>query len=324
MRLAFVFQSYFCILPLIVCAGQRTLGQKPHADDHHRPRVILGILEDLPGHYTGEPDFRAVRVVFQKVDGDWKAFPTNCSDQECLKTLTKSYPGQVNWTIAFEGRNIGRVTSQVPNDFAWYAEVGLEKILGSAPIPTIGKQSEEYAGWNGKPVYRPLAAVSETNFKDPDGWKHTQLTPDQIALVRQSFRKMFPSVSNCRNPEENLPKPWKYRDGEIKLSMAYSSRHHWLLAKISLEGYACDGPIDDGGAFDSQWYGIDPAGEVRHIGSGMSLLDAGDYDSDGRSEVLFTVSGYAEGGYRLFYHDFSKSAEFLLAITDGKERPLSE
>jgi len=42
----------------------------------------------------------------------------------------------------------------------------------------------------------------------------------------------------------------------------------------------------------------------------MWLVDAGDYDNGGKSEVLFAIDGYNMGGYRLFYDDFSRSAEF--------------
>jgi hypothetical protein len=273
--------------------------------------VVVGVLEDLPGHYVGESDFRAVRVIFHRIGGEWTAFPTQCEDQQSLKALTKSYPAEVNWTIALNGRDVGSLKTHVPDDFAWYSEIGIEKILDSGPVPTIGKQSQQYSGWNGTPVYRPLVAVSKPNFSDPDDWKRAQLTPGQVAKLRLNFRKKFPKVSNCVNPEANLPKPWKYRDDDIRMGSTYSSANHWGLAELNLAGYACDGPIDDGGPFDSQWYIVNPTGDVRYLGSGMWLVDAGDYDNDGKSEVLFAVSGYDEGGYRLYYADFRKSAKFL-------------
>ena len=38
----------------------------------------------------------------------------------------------------------------------------------------------------------------------------------------------------------------------------------------------------------------------------LTLLDAGDYDGDGKSEVVFFLSGYNEDGYALFYDSFRK------------------
>jgi hypothetical protein len=58
--------------------------------------IILGVLEDTPGHYVGDPHYRSVRVVFRKEGGDWKAFPDNCRDQKCLSSVTAEYPSAVN------------------------------------------------------------------------------------------------------------------------------------------------------------------------------------------------------------------------------------
>jgi len=279
-----------------------------------RPTVILGVLEDLPGHYAGESDFRGVRVVFQKSGSEWRAFPTKCEDQKSLIYLTNSYPGEVNWTIAFDGRNLGRVTSHAPADFAWYSEIGVEKITSNGPIPTIGKQSAEYSLWGGTPVYRPLVAVSKPNFNDPDSWKRVELADNQIDAVRQKFRAKFPKVGNCKNPEENIERPWKYSDEDIRVISAYSSKSGWSLVQVGLTGNRCDG-WDDNGPFNGQWYLVRPSGETEFLSANMSLVDAGDYDNDGKSEVLFAIGGYNTGGYRLYYSDFNKSVSFVFHYT---------
>jgi hypothetical protein len=51
-------------------------------------------------------------------------------------------------------------------------------------------------------------------------------------------------------------------------------------------------------------------GVVRYLGSGMFLVDAGDYDSDGKSELVFCINSDNRGGYRIYYDDFKKTAEF--------------
>jgi hypothetical protein len=50
---------------------------------------------------------------------------------------------------------------------------------------------------------------------------------------------------------------------------------------------------------------------VRYLGSGLSLVDAGDYDADGAAEVLFWSTGYNDDGYVLFYDGLSRHAEFF-------------
>jgi len=274
--------------------------------------VVLGVLEDFPGEYAGEPDFRAVRAVFKKIGADWQALPTRTSSYHDLETLPTSYPREMTWSVAFDGRNLGAITSRTPPRFKFYSEIGIEQITSDGPIPTAGKRSAEYGGFTGTPAYRPLVAISQPNFSDPEQWKLGQLSSTLIASVRQQFRSKFPKATNCKNPDENVPRPWRYRDEDIKVAKGYSSKNGWSLVELNLTGYACDGP-DDGSGFVGQWYVVQPSGVARYLGTDMWLVDAGDYDNDGKSEVLFSIDGYDKGGYRLFYQDFDKSAEFVFS-----------
>ncbi len=273
--------------------------------------VILGILEDHPPRYVGYPYFWRVRAVFEKKGNEWQAFPNPCHDAKCLDALSAQYPKTVSWTIAFDGRNLGQVAARTMPKFLFYDSVGYEEITSAGPVPTVGKRSSEFSGFLFDPVYRPLVAVSKPNFKDPENWKPTPLPPEILSGLRQQFRKKFPKVLNCKDAIENTLKPWPYRDEDIKVGKTYSSKGHWSLAELYLTGWACDGPQENDSAFESQWYAVGPKGEFKFLESGMWLLDAGDYEGDGKSEVLFAVAGYDLGGYRLYYRDFTKSAEFL-------------
>jgi hypothetical protein len=231
----------------------------------------------------------------------------------CLETVASEYPQEVIWTIAFDGKNVGQVTSRAPKKFEFYADIGLERVTSAEPVPSVGERSEKYAGFAGGKVYRPLVAVSESNFADPEKWKPAKLPDEVIAGLRKEFRKKFPNVSNCKNPEENVEKPWQFRDEDIVIGKAYGSQTRWFMAGMSLGDWRCDGPQDDGGAFDVQWYVVEPSGAIRFLDAGLWLVDAGDYDNDGNSELLFTVGRYNVGGYELFYDKFKKKVSFLFA-----------
>jgi hypothetical protein len=271
---------------------------------------MVGVLEDHPGVHTGDPNLWRVRAAFEKKDSEWESFPNPCADLACLKALAKRYPKEVNWTITFDGRNLGQVTARTPPEFPDLDSVGTEQITSSGPVPTVGKRSMANSGFYYSPAYRSLVAVSKPYFNDPDVWKPSHLSTELTGALRQRFREKFPKVSNCRNPDENIPRSWPYRDEDIRIGKTYSSKENWSLAELYLPGWKCDGPQKDGSPFLAQWYAIAPTGEIRFLGSGMWLIDAGDYDGDGRSEVLFAVGGFAKDGYRLFYQDFRKSAEF--------------
>lgn len=269
--------------------------------------VILGVLEDVPGVYAGEPNSYRVRVLFQKNGENWQAFPSKCSDQSCLKIVSEQYPSKVAWTIAFDGRKLGKVTAQTPKEFKFYSHIGLQEVTGGS-VPTIGKRSAEYSGFTDAQVYRPLVANSQPYFMDPESWKPSRLSTDVIRLLREEFRKKFPTVENCTNPDENIAKAWLYRNEDIKILKAYSSKNSWSVVRLQLAEYRCDGPADD--AFIDQWFVVSPGRKVAFLDAGMWLVDAGDYDGDGNSELLFSIDRYNRGGYELFYEDFTKRATF--------------
>src|SRR5271157_155734 len=169
-------------------AQQLASVKEPQAD------VILGVLEDIPGEYAGESDFRAVRAIFKKIGDQWQAFPTKTKSYPDLQTLPISYPKEMTWTIVFDGRNLGLITSQTPSRFNFYSEIGIEQITSHSQIPTVGTKSLDYGGFSHKPVYRPLVAVSQPNFSDPEQWKRAQLSPMLVAAARKQFRNKFPKA----------------------------------------------------------------------------------------------------------------------------------
>jgi len=269
---------------------------------------LVGILEDNPGHYAGDPHYRDVRVVFRRDKTGWVAFPSNCPNQSCLKTIAAQFPPRANWTVTFGGREVGHVLSRTPQSFDFYSTVGQQNIISRASPPTMGTPSADFGGFLGEPVYRPLVATSESNFRDPENWTRTQLSPKLISAVRGAFRKRIPNVTNCTKQDVENAKPWLYPDVNIKIRAAYSSNRHWLIAELALDGYECDGPSDE--PFSSQWFVVTPDEQVRFLDSAMWLVDAGDYDNDGNSELVFSIDDYNRGGYKLFYGGFQHQVSF--------------
>jgi len=115
--------------------------------------LFIGILEDNPGRFADEPGYRTVRAAFYREGEEWKAFPSNCSDQDCLRTIPEKYPQQVRWTIAFDGRELGTVTSRTPEAFASYSGVGQQVITSRNVPPKVGQPSQEFGGFLGEAVY---------------------------------------------------------------------------------------------------------------------------------------------------------------------------
>jgi hypothetical protein len=294
----------FCSLLDIRANSQRVTPTKVN-----QASVILGVLEDLPGKNSGESDIRAVRTVFEKIGERWQAFPTQTESYGDLQTLPASYPKEMAWTLVIGGMKLGSISSQARAHFSYYSDIGIEYLTSHDAVPTVGRKSADYSGFLSVPVYRPLVAVSQPNYSDPEHWKVARASAKLITAARKEFRIRFPHASNCKNPEEIHPRTWKYRDEDIRVNKTYSSKEGWSLIELHLTGYACDGPPED--EFEGQWYVVGAQGRPRFLGGNMWLVDAGDYDGDGKSEVLFSIDEYNAGGYRLFYRKFTRSVEFL-------------
>ncbi len=286
-----------------------TTAQKRAPAPAPEPSVILGVLEDLPAE-TGEPDLRVVRAVFQKLGDEWVPFPAQAQSYRDLQSLPASYPKQLTWTVLFNGRSLGTVKAETPSFFRSNSQVGIQEIISDDPVPVVGEKSTAFSGFRGTPLYRPLVALSRPNFSDAETWKPAQLSLDLITTARRLFRVRFPKASNCTNSGSKAT-AWPYSDEDIKILKTYVSNKQVSLIELSLTGWACETIAEYGGPFDGQWYAADAAGNLSFLGTDMSLVDAGDYDNDGSSELLFSIDGRSLGGYRLYYGSFTRSAEFV-------------
>lgn len=121
--------------------GAQTPSRQMPGIGQQRDNVVLGVLEDISGEYAGEPDFRAVRAVFRNIDDRWQAFPTSANSYRDLQTLPSYYPKEMTWIIAFDGRELGAITSRTRRHFASYSEIGIEHIISHSYIPAVGRRS---------------------------------------------------------------------------------------------------------------------------------------------------------------------------------------
>lgn len=269
--------------------------------------VLIGVIEDdrseLVNWKKGLSKNRVIRPLFEKKGDEWKT--------------STFHPEELKWIIAFDGRNFGSVKSRSNTK-----KSSLD-IDTHVPMPqhgqalTIGKPSEDFSGWQSTLFNRPLVLVSKGNFKDPDEWKPFQPKKDQIRMFISTFRIEYPKVLNCNEKEEPLPDHWPYKDSDIMISKVYRSNKADMLVGMSLKGGKCG--INEG-PFQQQLFLFRSDKSATHLTLkskkrqslkddlwSLILVDAGDYDGDGKSEVVFFLSGYNEDGYAMFYDSFQKS-----------------
>ncbi|MBL8546908.1 MAG: hypothetical protein JNL81_10615 [Hyphomonadaceae bacterium] len=267
----------------------------------------IGILEERPGATADEAPRHVVRALFHKGASGWLSYDPDCSDEACLRASAADFPQATLWTISSHGQAFGEVSARTPRAWALYADVGQQELAADANPPTIGQRSNEYAPDASVPLHRPLIATSPAAYADPHGWNTSPATPEAQHAVRRAFAAQFANVTNCANAE-TAPQPRAYADADIELSQSYLGGTGWRVMTARLTDYTCDGPLE--GAYAEQAYAVSPSNEARLLGEGYRFLDAGDYDNDGQSEIIFAISQYNTGGYALFTADFAHNAVF--------------
>jgi hypothetical protein len=215
--------------------------------------------------------------------------------------------------VAFDGRSRGRLRTldrgfDSPYPSAYPRDRLLEVAAGQS-VPRVVNKSKLFGGWCDEPPNRPLVVVSEPTFRDPAGWK--PLAPD--SSYRESmfpaFRMKVGEVKVCPVSDDS-PMPFEYGPKDLVLYPSYGDRAGGKLIALGLNPQAnnCDGP--PGPEWSMHWFLL-RGDDMRHLGPQLNLVDAGDYDGDGRSELMFWYSGYNRDGYTLMYADASKRVDFL-------------
>ncbi|HWC16263.1 MAG TPA: hypothetical protein VG498_04585, partial [Terriglobales bacterium] len=196
-----------------------------------------------------------------------------------------------------------------PSDFRWYSDAGQQAIISTNPVPTVGTRSAEFGGYTEASVYRPLVANSKAYFADPDRWKPLVPSSEVASLLQQAFRKKYPKLCRISQTDQSKLEEFSYRNEDVKVVKTYASHSGLIVARLHLEAVDCQ-DTEAGFDINDPWFVVDATKTVKYLDSGIWLVDAGDYDNDGRSELIFSINREDEGGYEIWYENFNKQAEF--------------
>jgi hypothetical protein len=301
--------SKVLLASLLACGGARA----EHAAVENTP-LYVGVLENIQAR-TGEDTLTNsgphVRIAFYKRGHDWVAMDSHFTTQDSLKSAPSFYPSTVAWTVVFDGKKRGQIESAAPKSLDWYSDVGIEEIktpLKSVPVVATGAGDFSYQP--GKAKSRPLVLVSAENYRDPDGWKLTQLSPAEKAAALLRFRVKVKTSRHCSAPEEGQ-KDVPYADSAVKTLKAYRSNNGTLLVGLRLDDPNANCGLFDDPDFYDYWFVANRGQNPRLLGSEMQPMEAADLDNSGKSQWVFhTSSGENHDGYVIYWDDFSKKASF--------------
>jgi hypothetical protein len=280
------------------------LATAARADDN----IVVGVLENLSPNQQarlqqayGTAETSVVRVAFRRVGDGWEAFPGDVASLDQLENASRQFPANLDWTIAFDGKSLGRIESARPKQWVAYGDIGLHLLPAGEQVPHVGKPGSDFVQWGADgAVYRPLILVSAPNVQDPDRWQRAARDDSLVNRGMDAFRAAV--------QKENAK--FKLEDGKVELLKAYRSRSGSLLFALIATGQAPAPDEVPGPEWSPHWFVTDGADQVRFLGSELMLIDAGDYGGDGHSELVFAKSSYDYDGYLMFYDDFRQSATF--------------
>lgn len=245
----------------------------------------------------------AVRPLFAHVDDRW--IPLSSADSASRFDMSN-----MEWTVAFDGNNRGTVRTTDPrthfaDDWFFARDRRLDVAMTPAP-PRIANTRHAFSGWCSAPPTRPLVLVSPANYRDPDHWQRFDAPSSIREELFADFKRVVDTTWYCpKDPEKAIPFP--YTAKHIAMRAAYRDRRGRRLIALQLDFKdGCDGMSGDDRGI--HWFFLDHG--TRYIGNGLELVDAGDYDADGASEILFWSGGYDRDGYSLYYDDLRRHADF--------------
>jgi hypothetical protein len=276
--------------------------------------IFVGVIEDVePNNLSPAMSGAHVRIAFRKQGSAWIPMKSNFDTREALAQADRYFPTTVNWTVVFNGKQIGAIASKSSGQLQWYGDVGTQIITTKAAnIPRISTDASNfrYVTWRART--RPLLLVSAPNFKDPESWKPATLFAAEKSLAIKEFRKRFPLLEQCDRPEEQPIHMVPYSDDEIIfMKVAYRSNTGEAILGLRLDETRSKCEFYGDERFFDYWFALKTNRSVQLLGSRMTPMDAADLDDSGKSAWIFHTSREEdEDGYELFYDDFSKKAAF--------------
>lgn len=307
------------------------------ADTAQATAPVIGVLERT--RFGNRPETTSlVRLLFRHINGQWVPYNQiyDCYDErpEAIRGFEQAYANVGrNWTVAFRGRQIGTLvlgrffTAKMLRQDGAHPFRGVifgveHSEIASGQIPEFNAPMDEFSGFSGDEVWRPLVVLTQTKVTNPEGWASAQITTIPAAIAapalehyKRTFMDYLEIIKRNRGSYDlkQLSADAKFIKSDLRLTHALRAGDGSLLCGIKFRKipalYAEMNANADNDLFEHNIYVLQiPHQSPRLLGTSLELVDFGDFDGDGRTEFLFWNAGYNQDGYVLCWGQRLKSS----------------
>lgn len=268
--------------------------------------LLIGVAEESRKAVHGKG---VARVLFVREKSDWE-IPVD------EKSIEKYDVSNRIWTLAFDGRNLGtiRILDDLANYNSNYPQTfrrdKIFRIQNQEKYPQIKDGEGRFYRWAHNPKIRPIVIVSKPNCKDFEKWKRFKPDRSLLGTLLPHMKKTVPTPLHCTGLGVI---EYEMREEDLKFDISYISyknnKDEFIVSVKIHEKHTgkCNKFINK---YETPiWFFISKS--IRFIGYQMTLVDAGDYDSDNEIEFIFWHSGYNEDGYTLFDNNFKTRLDYF-------------
>lgn len=271
---------------------------------------MIAVLQDV-ARDGDEPNRTGLRLGFVAKADDWASICKSDSNNVCLFQA----PAVSQWQVRASGKEVGKITSQ-----GWF-DPSLGTANGLLRVTTLtslfeGPRSHVFAGWLDKPVHHPLIAVSNPLPATNPRWTRIRATDADARTMLPVLARVRPLVPDCSGGEPAKGKGRALSASDVHVDEVWQSTDGERLLSASLKPErvkACDYTADllaDVWAHDDGHSHMNAISPLSENETTHALIDAGDFNNDGKEEFLFFLGGYNEDGFILVYDHFRRSSRF--------------
>lgn len=269
-------------------------------------RVLVGIAEE--DEFEKLNGKAVIRALFAKTEEGWAVI-----DSE--EKFHASVPSEKIWHLAFDGKNLGALVSVddlggYDDQYEWtFKRDKVLRIKNIEEFPLLGNKESRFGGWRRTPSNRPIVVVSAPNYVDAEKWKRYIPAKKDVELLYPLTKERIPRAYHCNGAPDWDAKEIQITEDDIKLYRSYKNKKNEKLISIGLSTDHtdnCDGPLDK--TDKPMWFYV--ADGIKFIGYELDLVDAGDYDADGKVEFVFWHGAYDNDGYTLYESNFEKRFDY--------------